>query len=331
MSVGKKQTIVTGGAGLIGRALITALNTRDEDNILIADRLGAGSKWQNLQGLRFDDFVDLDDFRLRVREHGLPQTVTVFHLSGGDAPAGTDADTLVDQNYRLARELCEACLKSGARFIYASSADTYGSGELGHFDNEGMLSTLQPLTAAAFSRHMFDLWAARSGALAKVTGLKFFDVYGSAETHLENGGSLAHLILSEIRTRGTATLFQSHRDDFPDGGQQRDFIHVTDAAAMTLFCYDKPELFGLFNCGTGRTRTCLDVAQAAFTALGRKPDIRFVPLPADQRDTFQYSTQADITKIRMAGFDHDFLSLEAGVCATLGVSAPALKPKPVTA
>lgn len=313
MSVGKKQTIVTGGAGFIGRNLVAALNAREEDNILIVDRLGTGEKWRNFQGLRFDDLIDIEDFRTRVRESGLPQTVTVFHLGACSSTTERDADYLADNNYRYSRELCEACLKSGARFIYASSGATYGSGDLGYFDNDTMLPRLQPLNMYGFSKHMFDLWAWRSGALGRIAGLKYFNVYGPHEEHKEDMRSVAHQAFQQILATGEATLFKSYRPDYQDGEQQRDFVHVRDAVAMTLFFYDQPEVNGLFNCGTGRARTWIDLVRAVFAALGKEPNIRFVDMPGHLRAKYQYFTQADMTKIRTAGFTHEFLTLENGV------------------
>jgi ADP-L-glycero-D-manno-heptose 6-epimerase len=313
MSVGKKQSIVTGGAGFIGRNLIAALNAREEDNILVVDRLGSGEKWKNLVGLRYDDLVDIDDFRARVRENGLPQTVTVFHLGACSSTTERDADFLADNNYRYSRELCEACLKSGARFIYASSGATYGSGDLGYFDNDAMLPSLQPLNMYGFSKHMFDLWALRSGALAKIAGLKYFNVYGPHEEHKDDMRSVVHKAFQQILATGEATLFKSYRPDYKDGEQQRDFVHVKDAVALTLHFYDKPEVNGLFNCGTGKARTWIDLARAVFAALGKEPNIRFIDMPENLRAKYQYFTQADMTKARAAGFDHDFLTLEDGV------------------
>lgn len=313
MSVGKKQSIVTGGAGFIGRNLVAALNQREEDNIIIVDRLGQAEKWRNLQGLRFDDFVDIDDFRARVRENGLPQTVTVFHLGACESSTERDADLLVDNNYRYTRELCEACLKSGARFIYASSAATYGSGDLGYFDSDNMVPNLQPLNMCGFSKHLFDNWALRSGALAKIAGLKYFNVYGPYEDHKEDMRSVVHKAFHQIRASGEVTLFKSYKPDYKDGEQQRDFVAVKDAVAMTLFFFDKPDVNGLYNCGTGCARTWLDLAGAVFAALGKQPKIRFVDMPEPLRATYQYFTKADMTKARTAGFDHDFTTLENGV------------------
>jgi ADP-L-glycero-D-manno-heptose 6-epimerase len=313
MSVGKKQTIVTGGAGFIGRNLVAALNAREEDNILIVDRLGTGEKWKNLQGLRFDDLVDIDDFRKRVRESGLPQTVTVFHLGACSATTERNADFLADNNYRYSRELSEACLKSGARFIYASSAATYGSGDLGYFDNDALLSNFQPLNMYGYSKHMFDLWAHRTGALEKIAGLKYFNVYDPHEEHKEDMRSVVHKAFHQILATGETTLFKSYRPDYKDGEQQRDFVHVKDAVALTLFFYDHPEVNGLFNCGTGKARTWIDLATAVFAALGKEPNIRFVDMPEHLRAKYQYFTQADMAKARAAGFDYDFLTLEDGV------------------
>jgi ADP-L-glycero-D-manno-heptose 6-epimerase len=313
MSVGKKQTIVTGGAGFIGSNLIAALNAREQDNIIIVDRLGAGEKWRNLQGLRFDDVVDLHDFRARVQESGLPQTVTVIHFGASEASPEHDADSLVDNNYRYSRELCEACLKSGARFIYASSASTYGAGDLGYFDNDAVLPKLRPLDVEAFSKHLFDLWALRSGALAKIAGLKMFNVYGPHEDHKGDRRSMVLQAFQQIRATGEVTLFKSHKPDYQDGEQQRDFIHVKDVVAMTLLFYDKPDVNGLFNCGTGRARTWADLARAVFAALEQEPKIRFVDMPEALRASFQDFTQADMTRARAAGFTNDLATLEDGV------------------
>lgn len=321
MSVGRKQTIVTGGAGFIGRHLVAALNARNEDNLLIVDDAGSDGKWRNLRGLRFDDLVSIADFRTRVREHGLPQTTTVVHLGASTSSLETDADFLIDNNYRYSRELCEACLKSGARFIFASTAATYGAGDLGYFDNEAMLPGLQPLSAYAFSRHMFDQWAQRSGALARIAGLKYFSVYGPHEEHKGPNRSIVSKALDQARSTGRIELFRSHREDCADGEQQRDFVHVNDAVAATLFLYDRPEINGLFNCGTGRARTLLDVAHTVFAGLEREPNISFIDMPEALRGQFQYFTQADMTRLRTAGFDHEFLSLEDGVKEHIHASA----------
>lgn len=313
MSVGKKQTIITGGAGTIGRALVAALNVRDETNLLLVDDLGSGSKWKNLQGLQFDDIISSAEFRTRVGESGIAAGSTVFHLAPSEPPASNDVTALIEANTRFSRELCEACLKTGARLIYASSAATYGDGELGFFDNDNTTPQLKPLDPEAYSKHLFDTWALRNGHFAKITGLKFFDVYGPGEDHRGAHASLVTRVYHQIRDAGQARLPRSRRPDVADGDQAHDFLHVKDAVSMLLFVHDKPELAGLFNAGTGQARTFADVARAVFAAVGETPDIVYEAMPDELHATFQYNTQADISRLRGAGFSRSLMSLEDGV------------------
>lgn len=313
MSVSRKSIIVTGGAGFIGRNLVAALNARGEEGILIVDRLGTTDKWKNLLGLSFDDVMDIADFRARVRDDRMPAASTVFHLGACSSTTERDADFLLDNNTRCTRELCESCLKSGARFVYASSAATYGSGEMGYFDRDENTPRLEPLNMYGYSKHLFDLWALRTGNLARIAGLKYFNVYGPYEDHKDDMRSVVHKAFHQIRTTGEVSLFKSYRPDYADGEQVRDFVYVQDAVAMTLFFHDHPEVNGLFNCGTGRARSWLDLARAVFAALGAEPNIRFIDMPESLQPKYQYFTQADMTKARSAGFTQEFTPLEDGV------------------
>ncbi len=305
--------IVTGGAGFIGRNLVAALNERGEEDILIVDRLGEGEKWRNLNGLRFSDYMDKADFRARVAARGLEKAKAVFHLGACSATTETDADYLMDNNVLYTRDLCRQCLAEGVRFIYASSAATYGDGSAGYSDDPAGIEALRPLNMYGYSKHLFDLWAHRAGVLDRVAGLKYFNVYGPCEGHKGDMRSVVHKAREQIEETGRVGLFKSYRPEYEDGEQQRDFIYVGDAVAVTLFLYDNPAVNGLYNCGTGTPRTWLDLARAVFAALGREPQIDFIDMPASLQPKYQYYTCADMRRLPAAGYDRPFTSLEEGV------------------
>ena len=305
--------IVTGGAGFIGCNLVAALNRRGIDNVLIVDHLGNTEKWRNLNGLRFEDYFDKRDFLTRVLERRIATPEAIFHLGACSSTTESDADYLMENNYRYTRTLGEWATGCQARFIYASSAATYGDGALGYSDADSLTSRLRPLNMYGYSKQLFDLWAMRAGLLKKIVGLKFFNVYGPGEDHKGEMRSVVHKAFHQVRSSGEITLFKSYRPDFTDGEQTRDFIHVADAVAVALFFFDHPEVPGLFNCGTGQARSWLDLAKAVFAALEREPNIRFIDMPEAMRDKYQYHTQADLTKLRAAGYRAPFMSIEDGV------------------
>lgn len=309
----KSAIIVTGGAGFIGRNLVAALNERGEDNVFIVDALGRGEKWRNLEGLAFEDVWAIDDFRERVRQDRLPRIQTLFHLGACSATDEADADYLLDNNTRTTRELCEWSLHHGTRFIYASSAATYGNGEHGYNDADEVTPRLRPLNMYGCSKHLFDLWALRHGYLRSIAGLKYFNVFGPGENHKGFMRSVINKAVGQIIEHGRVQLFRSHRPDYADGEQVRDFVYVKDAVAQTLFYHDRPEVSGLFNCGTGRPRSWKDLARAVFAALDREPAIEFIDMPESIRDSYQYFTQADMTKARVAGYTRECRSLEESV------------------
>lgn len=309
----KPALIVTGAAGFIGRNLVAALNQRGETNIFLVDALGRDEKWRNLAGLAFEDFWSIADFRQCVRTNALPKTTTIFHLGACSATDEADADYLLDNNYRTTRELCEWSLRNGTRFIYASSAATYGAGEHGYNDSDAVTPLLRPLNMYGYSKHMFDLWALRRGHLASIAGLKYFNVFGPGEDHKGPMRSVINKAVSQIVDRGRVQLFRSHRPDYADGEQLRDFVYVKDAVAQTLFYHDHPEVSGLFNAGTGRARSWKNLADAVFAALGREPVIEFIDMPVTLREKYQYYTQADMTKARAAGYTRAAYTLEEAV------------------
>lgn len=307
------QWIVTGGAGFIGSNVVRALNDRGEDNILIVDRLGQCEKWKNLVGLRYEDYCDKDEFFRHIEGEGLRKMKGVYHLGACSATTESDADYLASNNYQYTRALCERCLAEGMRFVYASSAATYGDGSLGYSDADADTPKYKPLNMYGYSKHMFDFWALRSGALKSIAGLKYFNVYGPGEAHKDAMRSMVHKAFEQISETGKVQLFKSQRPEYRDGEQVRDFVYVKDAVDMTLWLGEHPEVNGLFNCGTGTSRTWKDLASAVFAAMGHEPRIEFVEMPAHLRDKYQYYTCSMMEKVRAAGYSAEFHALEAGV------------------
>jgi len=305
--------IVTGGAGCIGSNVIAALNARGDDDILVVDELGADAKWQNLVGLRFADYWEKDAFRFALQNDTLGEVDAVLHLGACSSTTERNASYLVDNNYRFTRELCEWCLHHNARFVYASSGATYGDGALGYDDDPELIPQLRPLNMYGYSKQLFDLWALRHDLFDKITGLKYFNVYGPHEAHKGDMRSMVHQAWGQIRQTGRVRLFKSTHPDYRDGEQLRDFLWVKDAVDVTLFFADQPEGGGLFNCGTGRARTWLDLARAVFAALGREPQIEFIEMPDAIRAQYQNRTAADVTRLRKAGYRAEFTALEDGV------------------
>ena len=308
-----KPIIVTGGAGFIGRNLVAALNARGREDIVIVDALGKGGKWKNLVGLGYEDYREKHDFISDVHCGALPEAEAVFHLGACSSTTESDADYLAENNYRYTRHLCEWCLAHKTRFIYASSAATYGDGHLGYGDDDETTRKLEPLNMYGYSKQMFDLWALRQGLFDRIAGLKYFNVYGPHEAHKGEMRSMVHKAWGQALADGKVRLFRSYKPEFRDGEQLRDFIYVDDAVRVTLYFFEHPEISGLFNCGTGQARTWNDLAEGVFAALGREPKIAYVDMPEELLPTYQYFTQADVTKLRAAGYDAPFTALEDGI------------------
>ena len=279
----------------------------------MVDILGKDEKWKNLVGLRYADYLEGDAFRFALQNDTLGKVDAVFHMGACSATTETDASYLADNNYRFTRDLCEWCLRNGVRFIYASSGATYGDGALGYSDEDEMTWKLKPLNMYGYSKHMFDLWALRQEILNEIVGLKFFNVYGPREDHKGDMRSVVHKAYGQIQQTGVVKLFKSYRPDYKDGEQVRDFVYVKDAVEVCLHFAEHRRASGLFNVGTGTCRTWLDLARATFAALGREPKIEFIDMPETLRAKYQYRTEADIGKLRQAGFDQPMTTLEDGV------------------
>jgi ADP-L-glycero-D-manno-heptose 6-epimerase len=306
--------VVTGAAGMIGSAVIWALNERGQDAILAVDCLGDDERWKNLQALRFLDYLERDDFLARVQAGRLPDNIqAVIHLGACSDTTERDASFLVRNNFEYTKALALFALARDVRFVYASSAATYGDGSAGYGDDEAGLNALLPLNMYGYSKHLFDLWAWRSGALPRLAGLKYFNVFGPNEYHKGEMRSVVLKAFEQIRQEGAVKLFKSYRAEYADGEQKRDFLYVKDAARMTLHFLDAPQAGGLFNIGSGRARTWNDLVRALFAALGAPPRILYVDMPASLRERYQYFTEADLRRLRAAGWTAPPTPLEEAV------------------
>ena len=310
--------LVTGGAGLIGSALIHALNLRGREDILVTDVLGRDAKWRNLSPLRFADYQQADAFldRLECDPGSLDSIRTVYHLGACSATTETDAGYLMENNFGYTKALAQWALPRGIRFVYASSAATYGDGTRGMDDGTDHLETLRPLNAYGYSKHLFDLHARRNGWLQGedgIAGIKYFNVYGPNEAHKGEMRSLVAKAYEQILETGKVRLFRSHRPDYQDGEQVRDFVYVKDAVAMTIHIAENPTANGLFNIGTGTPRTWIDLATALFRALDREPVIEFIDMPEHIRNQYQYHTCADVSRLQATGWNAPATPLEEAV------------------
>ncbi len=307
--------LVTGGAGLIGSALIHALNRRGQEDILVTDVLGRDTKWKNLSPLRFEDYLQADQFLdlLQKNPDALSSVRTIYHLGACSATTEANVGYLMENNYDYTKRLAQWAIRRDIRFVYASSAATYGDGSEGMDDGRDYLEKLRPLNAYGYSKHLFDLHARRNGWFDKIVGLKYFNVFGPNEGHKEEMRSLVSKAYDQILSTGKVRLFRSHRPDYRDGEQVRDFVYVKDAVTMTLHLAETTSASGLFNIGTGIPRTWIDLATALFTALDRKPEIEFIEMPVHIRDQYQYHTCADISRLRATGWSAVTTSLEDSV------------------
>lgn len=303
--------IVTGGAGFIGSAIVWQLNNRGRADILIADELGSTDKWKNLVPLKFYDFINklvfiekLDKFDSNIE--------AVIHMGANSSTTERDADHLFSNNYEYTVRLAEFCLRKNIRFIYASSAATYGDGSSGFDDREDISASLRPLNMYGYSKSLFDIKAFREGWFNKIAGLKYFNVYGPNEYHKGDMRSVVHKAFEQIRDTGRVKLFKSGNPRYKDGEQMRDFIYVKDAVNMTLFFLEN-NTGGLFNIGTGKARTWNDLTASIFKALNLPPKIEYIDLPVEIADRYQYFTEAKMDKIKKAGYSGDISTLEFGV------------------
>jgi ADP-L-glycero-D-manno-heptose 6-epimerase len=303
--------VVTGGAGFIGSALVHGLNQKGIEDIWLVDDIDHPEKQKNLDSLTYARWVGKDDFLKEVAE--LKACSAILHMGACSSTTETNEAFLRKNNFEYTQSLAEYCLKKDVRFIYASSAATYGAGENGYYDDESLLETLTPLNLYGYSKQWFDLWAKEAGALKTIVGLKYFNVYGPNEYHKGDMQSMVRKGFLQVRDADTLNLFKSYKPGYEDGGQERDFLYVRDAVAMTLFFLEHKDIGGIFNVGSGKARNWNDLASAVFQSMDKKININYIDMPESIRNQYQYHTCAEMGKIRSAGFAEEITSLEGGV------------------
>ena len=310
-----RPIVVTGAAGFIGRNVVAELNRRGEDEIILVDELGKDDKWKNLVGLRYEDIVSPEEFLGLLEEGNFADARSVIHMGACSSTTEKDADYLLRNNYQYTRVLANWCESHEVRFVYASSAATYGDGGESYSDDDAVTPELWPLNMYGYSKQMFDMWAMKQELLSSIVGLKFFNVYGPYEDHKGDMRSMVNKSYEQIRCNGFVRLFKSYKPEYKDGEQVRDFVWVGDAVDVVLHFaeqeYGAPG--GLFNCGTGKARTWVDLVTAVFRSMGKEPNIQFVEMPDVLRGKYQYFTEATTEKLRKAGYMRTFTSLEDGV------------------
>jgi len=306
--------VVTGGAGFIGSAFVWKLNTEGIDEVIIVDRLGCSKKWKNLVNRRYADFLHKDTFLRMILEDRVPFPVeALVHMGACSSTTEADADYLMENNFHYTCRVTEWAMKHGVRLIYASSAATYGDGSQGFDDDEGRIKDLRPINMYGYSKQLFDQWSLRHGIQKQVAGIKFFNVFGPNEYHKGDMSSVIYKACQQIRETGRVRLFKSHRPDYGDGEQKRDFVYVKDCVEVLWWLMEHREVNGIFNVGTGKCRSWNDLISAVFSALGREKQIDYIPMPENLQAQYQYYTEAKMDKLQVRGCPVTFKSLEDSV------------------
>ncbi|MGE0500573.1 MAG: ADP-glyceromanno-heptose 6-epimerase [Rhizobiaceae bacterium] len=310
--------VVTGGAGFIGSNVLASMETATNADLVVSDWVGA-EKAPNIASRRVREIVSPDDLFDYLGDNA-KDVEFVVHMGANSSTTDPDVDLVLHYNLDHSVRLWRWCVNHDCRLVYASSASTYGDGSTGFDDGQSRshLKTLRPLNAYGISKHAFDMRIARWIEAGEKTppqwaGLKFFNVYGPNEYHKGDMMSIVAKMVPEIERGSSVRLFRSHREGFADGEQMRDFVYVKDCSAVIDWLFHTPGVSGLFNVGSGRARSFLDLTRATFAAIGRKPDIDFVDMPVHLRDRYQYFTEAPLEKLRAAGYDRPATPLELGV------------------
>lgn len=309
--------IVTGATGFIGSNIVADLNAAGRSDIVLIDNLGSQGKWKNIAKRRFQDVIFPHEMDAYLRT--LAGAEVVYHLGANSSTTAVDGDEILVNNFRTSKALWEWCSRTRTPYLYASSAATYGDGALGFKDDQSLdaLSALRPLNLYGWSKHAFDKWAVEQSASGNAPpqwcGLKFFNVYGPNENHKGEMRSLVCKNTAIIAAGEPIRLFKSYKPDYADGEQLRDFIYVKDCTRVMLWLASQPQISGIYNLGTGRSRSFVDLARAIGAALGESVDIEFIEMPEPLRANYQYFTQADMSKLLSAGYNEPLHTLEEGV------------------
>ncbi|MEO7922158.1 MAG: ADP-glyceromanno-heptose 6-epimerase [Chitinophagaceae bacterium] len=314
-----KRILLTGAAGFIGSYLLGYLNKKGYSNIIIVDDFSEEDKWFNFDSKQFTEKIEREVL-FEWLESSNPAIDFVFHLGARTDTAEFDYSVHEKLNVQYSKKIWEYCSNKNIPLVYASSAATYGSGELGYKDDHDLVEQLQPLNPYGVSKNEFDKWAIRESRVGSRepvppfwAGLKFFNVYGPNEYHKGRMASVIFHSYNQAKATGKVKLFRSHKPEFEDGKQLRDFIYVEDVAAVCYWLMEHPVAPGLYNLGTGKARTFEDLVKATFAGLGMDSVIEYIDMPEDIRDKYQYFTEADMNKLQMAGYSQKFHSLEEGV------------------
>ncbi len=308
--------LITGGAGFIGSVLAKKLNQLGHTDLVIVDKLEDSTKWKNLRGIKYLEYIHADELFGGDYDDLIAETDLIFHMGACSATTEKNMDFLMKNNVAYTQALFRFAATKNIPFIYASSAATYGDGELGYSDSHEMIPKLMPLNPYGYSKQLVDEWILKEEKKPDHWfGLKFFNVYGPNEYHKEDMRSLVCKAYEQIKSSGKVKLFKSHRADFKDGEQLRDFIYVKDVvrAMLELADPDKASSSGIFNLGAGKARSFHDLVKATFAGMNVAANIEFIDMPESIRNQYQYYTQADVTKLLQVIPDFKFTSLEDGV------------------
>ncbi|MDR1122770.1 MAG: ADP-glyceromanno-heptose 6-epimerase [Endomicrobium sp.] len=305
--------ILTGGAGFIGSCFLWKLNHEGIKNVLVVDHLGKDEKWKNLVGKSYYDYIQKNDFLNAVISRQVPKPQAIVHLGACSSTTLSDANYYIKNNYEYSKVLALWAFELNIPFIYASSAATYGSGKLGYDDGLAKIKNLFPINMYGYSKHMFDLWLLNNNYINKIVGIKFFNVFGPNEYHKHDMRSVICKNYDEVAQNGLIKLFKSYSEKYSNGGQRRDFVYIKDAVDAMYFLFQNPSKTGIFNLGTGKSRTWNDVAKLMFETIGKKENIEYIDMPDYLRVKYQYFTEAKIDNLRKAGYNKPFMELEDSV------------------
>lgn len=305
--------IVTGAAGFIGSALVKYLNDAGYNDLILVDEFKDSDRWKNLLCKRFSLFIHKDELLEQIKKNSLPNGLTaIIHLGACSSTTERDGDYLYRNNFLYTKQLAEFALSRGIQFIYASSAATYGDGSKGYSDSHELIPSLEPLNPYGFSKQLFDLWAYENNHLQSFCGIKFFNVYGPNEYDKGDMRSVVLKSFEQITETGEVKLFKSYKPEYKDGEQKRDFLYVRDCCDAMVWLLKNPSVTGIYNMGSGKAESWNALAKGVFSALGKSPNIKYIEMPENLRNQYQYFTEAPMEKLRASGYTGKFRSIAEG-------------------
>ena len=307
--------VVTGGAGFIGSVLVWKLNSLGHKDLLIVDQDAKNSaKWDNIKKHSFDIYLESDEFLQRLEKKEFNGKISaIFHMGACSSTTEMNRDYLKKNNSGYSERIANWCVQNHVYLSYASSAATYGNGELGFSDDDALTPRLKPLNPYGQSKLDFDQWVLKNHFEKSIIGFRFFNVYGPNEAHKGDMRSMIHKGFGQVMEEGSLRLFKSYRPEFPDGGQKRDFVYVKDVVDAMLWFYRHREITGIYNLGSGKAQSWNELAEALFKACGRPKNIEYIEMPDSIKNQYQYFTEADMSKLKDSGCNVKFKNLEAGV------------------